>query len=181
MTESSTTASADHGPFASDHPPPLDFESWSVLSASLLRRETDEQLHILQAADIDVALWDACNLFWLEQLAHQVARGNRKLAARYGTRCASDLAARSGDPEAEPKPVLLEPDLDATAFMTALHDDTVVPFASPVAGQELPFEKTGLARAQATQDTLADEAHPDAGQTLEVAVVAPLSLPFEKP
>src|SRR5690606_6329381 len=125
------------GPFDTDHPPPLAFDGWTEISARLLQRDTDEQLEILNTHKIDGELWDACNLFWLQEIAGQLLRGNDKMASRYGTRCAEELKARVHTRNAPPVEST-EPDVDATAFMTALHDETALPFASPLASAPLP-------------------------------------------
>jgi hypothetical protein len=109
--------------FDHDNPPPLDFERWAELSADLLARTRDDQLDILEAREIELDLWEACNAFWVGELAAQIARSNLKLAERYGTRCAAALERRKAEPATQ-----RATSPDATAFLTALPDDTAIPF-----------------------------------------------------
>ena len=152
--------------FSHEHPPPLDFEAWAALSAELLERSESEQEDILDEREIDIELWEACNLFWLDELANQLRRGNAKLATRYGRRCALALQQReatrsdASDPASNP---------DETAFMTALNDDTAIPFPSPLAG----------ARDGEREPPLMDDTHPAVGDTQEVSAVAGSDLPFD--
>ena len=172
-----------YGPFDVEHPPPLDFETWAEISAALLRRETPEQLDILADRDLDVELWDRCDLFWLQQLSDQLGRGNSKLAERYGACCAAELKARQPDrPTAHEEAVSSAAELEGTAFMVALPDDTALPFPSPVAAEPPPLK---LPATDGTEPAPADhesEAHPDVGETQVVTPLAPGDgdLPFKK-
>ncbi len=169
----------DYGPFDASHPPPLDFETWAAISASQVRRDPEEQREILQTRELDIELWDACNLFWLEELAAQVARRNTKLAARYGMLCAKDLQTRAPDDTPAAAPAAQQ-DPDVTAFMTALNDDTAVPFASPLPTPALPFERTATDIDASVPVEDCSEPHPDVGETQEVSSLPTTDLPFGK-
>lgn len=177
--ESTAEVDLDVGPFDAEHPPPLDFETWADISATLLQRDTPEQLDILGRRDLDVELWDACNIFWLQELGAQIARGNDKLAARYGTRCADELRTRQprGAPPREPPAT---DDLDGTAFMTALHDETALPFASPIPSGSLPFDTPKDDTQERPSPDPSDALHPDIGETQEVSALPSIDLPFKK-
>ncbi len=172
-----------YGPFDVDHPPPLDFESWAEISAALLRREPTEQLDILADRELDVELWDGCDLFWLQQLSDQLGRGNTKLAERYGACCAAELKGRDPDrPTAHEEAVRSAAELEPTAFMVALPDDTALPFPSPVAAEPPPLELPAIEATEPAPAQGAGEAHPDVGETQAVPPLAPGDgdLPFKK-
>lgn len=157
-----------HGPYDAHHaPPPLDFDAWMDVSVTLLQRTPDEVDDILDRRELEPEQWQAIDVFWLGELAKQVARQNFKLAARYGERCAAELRRRPPPSDAPPPP-----DMDATAFMTALPDETVVPFESPLA---VPTANELLAAGPTSG------AHPDTGKTQEVAAldVPDDTLPFD--
>lgn len=155
------------GPYDADAPPPLDFEAWMDVSVELMQRTPDEMDDILDRRELEPEQWQAIDLFWLGQLNKQVARMNFKLAARFGERCAEELRRRPKPSDAPPAP-----DMDDTAFMTALPDDTVMPFASPLA--------VPTANEMLTGGPLSVE-HPDTGKTQEVPAldVAEGTLPFD--
>ncbi len=155
------------GPFDGDHPPPLDFEVWSDISATLMRRAPDEALDILNDREVDIELWDACNLFWLDELASQLRRGNGKLATRYGRRCAKELQSRSTVVPERSDGAEIDP--EETAFMTALHDEMVLPFEPSLVEQPI----------DARPESAPDE-HIDAGETQQVSTLTNQDLPFTK-
>ncbi len=146
-----------------DHPPPLDVEAWMTLSAALGDRDLDEQDLLLEGHHLDRAVWDACDAFWLTELAAQCARKNFKLAERYAQRC---MAARASRPDASEASGAT---LDHTAFMTALADDTAIPFANAEKAHSL----------RPSESTLPP--HPDTGATGEMPAlkVPDTTLPFD--
>ena len=153
------------GPYdAIDDPPPLDFEAWTEVSAELIERNPDETEDILDRRELDPRLWQAVSVFWLGELNAQVARQNFKLALRFGQRCAEELAKRP-QPDASSAS-----DMDATAFMAALPDDTAVPFKSPFANMSEPPPPAPPSAE-----------HPNTGETQEVAVpdLGDGTLPFD--
>lgn len=153
------------GPYdAIDDPPPLDFEAWTEVSAELIERTPEEADDILDRREIDPRLWQAVSVFWLSELNTQVARQNFKLALKFGERCAEELARRP-QPDAPSNP-----ELDGTAFMAALPDDTAVPFKSPLANMSQP-------PPPAPHSTV----HPNTGETVEVAApdLGDGTLPFD--
>lgn len=153
------------GPYdATDNPPPLDFERWTEVSAELIERTPDEMDDILDRRELDPRLWQAVTVFWLGELNQQVCRQNFRLASRFGQRCMEELARR---PQPS-KPEQLAADVDATAFMAALPDDTALPFDSPLAVDPEPPCPAPLS-----------EMHPQAGQTQEVAALDDGTLPFD--
>jgi hypothetical protein len=156
---------ASYGPYdAEASPPPLDFEAWAEISAELAGRAPEETDDVLDRRELDPRLWDAVNLFWLGELNRQVARGNLKLATRFGERCAEALRSR----EAAPAPPD-DAEVDETAFMTALPDDTALPFASPL----------GPPAAPKSSDAPPIQPHPDTGETQQIDAVDEPELPFD--
>jgi hypothetical protein len=117
------TAAASAGPFDVDHPPPLDFASWTAMAARLLERAPVERFEILTERDLDPGLWDRCEAYWAEQLAGEIGTGDMRRATDYARRCADELAARR---RAKPAP-----SVDETAWLVA-----------PVVVPALPFSST---------------------------------------
>jgi len=163
------------GPYDAESPPPIEFEQWASLSASLLQRDEEAQLAILASQGIDPDVWDACNLFWATELAKQVDEGNLTLASRYGTICSDELQQRAAhEPQATPLPN--EDSTDETGFFTQLPKSPALPF------QPDPFADASARTADQPADT--QPASPVGGvdETAFVAVVeVEEPLPFAPP
>lgn len=119
------------GPYDERNPPPLDFEGWARIAASLLGVDHEHRDDHLVEQKVDPALFDACEAFWSLTIARQIQRGEMGLAKRYAAIC-TEAAERQLDdgPKrlAEPAPEEESSAADATGFLTSLPDEPALPF-----------------------------------------------------
>lgn len=127
-----------YGPYDKERPPPLDFERWAALAASLIGSDPEQRIDRLADQDVDLALFDACDTFWSSTIAGQIGRGELGLANRFAAICAEAVerdAHQTREIDTAAAPTALGPVGDATAFLTALPDVAPLPFArDPMGG-----------------------------------------------
>jgi hypothetical protein len=133
----SDDAHESYGPYHKGHPPPLDFERWAAVAASLSGCDGEERLERLADAEIEPALFDACDVFWGTTIATQIAKGELGLAKRFAAICTAALERRSAQDEREPEGEGTSHGAatfsDETEFLTAIADDAPLPFKPHVA------------------------------------------------
>jgi hypothetical protein len=160
QTEDTIVAESDrsiaHGPYDEGNPPPLAFHAWAELSAKLSQRNHEERRDILDGAGVRTEVFDACNAFWLAALADQIARDNYRLARTYANMCVREMESRRATPSAVAGATgahLPSEDLDETAMLVALPDETALPFRPSGHVDIAPPQPSALNESRAAGET----------------------------
>lgn len=170
------------GPYDHDHPPPLDFERWAALAASLVGVDPDDRIDHLTARGTDPALFDACEMFWATTLARQIQRGDLGLAKRYAA--IAIQAAQRHEAEPADRAAAVRPQRgpvgDETGFLTALPDEAPLPFkrdalAARPTPREAPARADAGSMGSGTEFLSADQVAA-INETLPFAAEAPMDI-----